>query len=331
MPGDLDNEDDGEPRSPGRWHRAKLLYKGVLGVGALAAAIAAVLALRPPADVEDVAELRLTIVEGMPLAEHVAAFEAPHPRPVALPVFRPVAYTSPTPVPSSCPVPTAGQVPAAVPEISGTQAPDSIPTPNPSESPAEPTMQPPAESSSTASPPTPPPSPSCSPDTDPGAPNGTIAGSTVLPVRPGRTEKPISRKAASEDQIGAIADLRPRKKWAAPWSSAPTTRPAPRRPVPETEDGVQVMANMTLKGLRKKSVRLNWSMVSKKSGVRLSQVWQNRDLGYQLVPTSNNDTASIPFWVPMPGPEFPGPYFIRVTLAVGDASPLVSTDSETFG
>jgi hypothetical protein len=53
----------------------------------------------------------------------------------------------------------------------------------------------------------------------------------------------------------------------------------------------------------------------------------NERLAYRMEATSDHDTASVDFWIPLPKSR--GPYFVRSRLAVGDST-LATTDSPSF-
>jgi hypothetical protein len=91
--------------------------------------------------------------------------------------------------------------------------------------------------------------------------------------------------------------------------------------------GVVVTADMELIGLRNRPVMLSWEMWQQGGQVRLYGEWLNTNLAYLLEATTNHDTTSVDLWVPLP--QQPGPYFIRLALTA-EQSALASADSEPF-
>ncbi|MGN9912815.1 hypothetical protein ACTMTJ_35300 [Phytohabitans sp. LJ34] len=99
-------------------------------------------------------------------------------------------------------------------------------------------------------------------------------------------------------------------------------------PADESEPlGVVVTVELELTGMRDRPAHLSWSMWQQGGARRLHGEWLNTNLAYRLVATSDRDTASLDFWIPLP-PEH-GAYFIRSVLAV-DGATVASADSETF-
>jgi hypothetical protein len=91
--------------------------------------------------------------------------------------------------------------------------------------------------------------------------------------------------------------------------------------------GVVVSANVEVSGLRGKEVMLSWSMWQTGGDQRVYGAWLNERLAYRLKATTDDDTASLDFWVPLPRTR--GPYIIRARLAYnGDA--LAAGDTQPF-
>lgn len=98
-------------------------------------------------------------------------------------------------------------------------------------------------------------------------------------------------------------------------------------PVPAVVDeplGAVVGLDVELVGLRDRSVLLTWSLWRQGGEARLYGEWLATNPAYRLLPSSQRDTAGLELWVPLP--KEPGPYFVRLTLSVDDAS-LASADS----
>ncbi|MGH9249396.1 MAG: hypothetical protein ACRD0W_07775 [Acidimicrobiales bacterium] len=91
--------------------------------------------------------------------------------------------------------------------------------------------------------------------------------------------------------------------------------------------GVVVTADIELIGLRNRPVMLSWEMWQQGGHVRLYGEWLNTNLAYLLEATTDHDTTSVDLWIPLP--QGPGPYFIRLLLAA-EQSALASADSESF-
>ena len=91
--------------------------------------------------------------------------------------------------------------------------------------------------------------------------------------------------------------------------------------------GVVVSANVEVSGLRGKEVLLSWSMWQTGGSERIYGAWLNERLAYRLKATTDDDTASLDFWIPLPRTK--GPYIVRArlayngnTLAAGDTPPF---------
>lgn len=92
--------------------------------------------------------------------------------------------------------------------------------------------------------------------------------------------------------------------------------------------GVLVTVNLELIGLRDEEVELTWSMLAARgANKRLYGDWLNDNLAYRLKAGSDRDTAFQYIWIPLP--RSPGPYYVRVELTV-DGAPLMSEASDPF-
>ena len=97
-------------------------------------------------------------------------------------------------------------------------------------------------------------------------------------------------------------------------------------PRPEPQ-GAEIHADVELDGLRGKQVELEWSIWQVGGATRLYDRWLSTHSGYELTPTTERDTGSFGFWVPLP--QATGKYFVRLALKFNDTE-LASADSSTF-
>jgi hypothetical protein len=318
------------PPKPPSWRRwVKGIYQGALGAGALAGAVAAVLALRPPHDVEDAAAFKnVTITADVPFNEYQQRLVAPHSQAnglgranAALLRADAVAHESPGPQVEIIPTPSGN-------EQTTSDGDHSNDTKSNAEPHAEDTSifkqtEPPVSGAPTLVAP--------KPETSQAAAEWTRAGNEIEDACKKRLDvdfckryprsiyittdsdgTPITRAAAAKRQIAVLKTLRTTKVRGA------------KKPQPI---GVVVVANVDLSGLRGKPVLLSWSMWRKDGGERLYGEWLNERLAYRIQATSDHDTGSVDFWIPLPKGK--GPYFIRARLAIGDAT-LATSDSEAF-
>jgi hypothetical protein len=91
--------------------------------------------------------------------------------------------------------------------------------------------------------------------------------------------------------------------------------------------GVVVAVDVELMHMRDEAVFVSWSMWQAGGTTRLYGEWLNTNLAYRLHATSDHDSASVDFWIPLP--QASGPYFIRSTLIAG-GSTIASAESEHF-
>jgi pectin methylesterase-like acyl-CoA thioesterase len=285
------------PAAP-KWQRTSgKAYRFVLAAGALAGAIAAIQALWPAADTRDIAHLASTAVAGVPYTEYRERAVAPHPmtngmRPLSLSLADP----SETPAPEISDV-SPGEAPTAV----ATETARSSQTPR---------------------------------ATIYNAPAGLDSGTAVA-----------AKNACHEDSkmVGNFCDqqvallvtqtddqgkrltteqvIQRQDKLFKTMRTVKVARTHKADPV-----GVVVTADIELEGLRGKDVRLSWAMWQK-NGDTLGPDWLTEHLAYRMKATSEDDTASFDFWIPLP--KSPGSYFVRSRLSTGTAT-LATADSEPF-
>jgi hypothetical protein len=92
--------------------------------------------------------------------------------------------------------------------------------------------------------------------------------------------------------------------------------------------GELVSVNLELAGLKGQTVVLSWSIYPENGSNSLPKQWLGDFVAYRLVATTDDDTGTLDMWIPLPRQQ--GPYFIRATLALGDAD-LASMSSGPFG
>src|SRR5664279_3275933 len=113
---------------------------------------------------------------------------------------------------------------------------------------------------------------------------------------------------------------------------ASSSAPAPttdQQPVSRKEPlGVEVDANVELSGLRDQAVWLHWSVYPATGGTRLFGKWLGSVVADQLIPSTDHDTGSVGFWIPLP--VDPGPYVAKLELFSNGQS-LASATTDPFG
>ena len=111
----------------------------------------------------------------------------------------------------------------------------------------------------------------------------------------------------------------------------PSSAPAPttdQQPVSRQEPlGVEVDANVELSGLRDQAVWLHWSVYPAAGGTRLFGKWLSTVVADQLIPSTDHDTGSVSFWIPLP--VDPGPYVAKLELFSNGHS-LASATTDPF-
>lgn len=108
-------------------------------------------------------------------------------------------------------------------------------------------------------------------------------------------------------------------------AQAPTTD---QQPVSRKEPlGVEVDANVELSGLRGEAIWLHWSLYPAAGGTRLFGKWLGSVVTDQLIPSTDHDTGSVSFWIPLP--VDPGPYVAKLELFSNGHS-LASATTDPF-
>ncbi|WP_146073562.1 hypothetical protein [Amycolatopsis sp. CA-126428] len=91
--------------------------------------------------------------------------------------------------------------------------------------------------------------------------------------------------------------------------------------------GAIVSVDVELGGLRGRTLLLTWSMWQNAGKTRLHGDWLNSNLAYRLQPTTDRDTTTVDLWVPLP--KTAGNYLVRIDLSL-DGSRLIGGDSPPF-
>jgi hypothetical protein len=91
--------------------------------------------------------------------------------------------------------------------------------------------------------------------------------------------------------------------------------------------GELITADLDLTGLKGQPVMLSWSIFPEDGAGQLPQQWEGQFVVYRLVATTDDDSASVALWVPLPRQR--GPYVVRLTLSLGSAV-LAGQDSGPF-
>jgi hypothetical protein len=315
------NAAEQQPEGPvRRWWNG--VTKAILGAGALASAVAAIVSLWPDPDAADVAKFAaVRVTPEVPFSEyrqrlvtaHASGDDSVGGRPWGASAYRPVVHRTDQPAPAT-----------EAPDENVTEAPSDDATVPPSTQPSPPDDTPP-----TSGPPVAPRQESAS-----GAP-----AVEVTPAGPRQPHQGIAAEACQGLDMRA-SDCGESMKALAGAGNAPAPRAeavqhlvnlvkqARTAEADQSEPlGVVVTVDVELTGLRNEPVLLSWSMWQKGGAHRLHGDWLNTNLAYRLTATSNQDTASLDFWIPLP-PK-PGPYFIR-SILTSDGSTIASVDSETF-
>jgi hypothetical protein len=306
----------GRPSSPPAtpkpiFQRLERFKTALLSVGAMAAAITAIVTLWPTPDPEDSATVSLRVVPGVPLSEYQQR--------ISTTAVRPQALVSSTHLPSTGsqsrpPSSSAGRT------GTGTHSPNSTSTT--------------------------PPSP-----TEPANPAITSAGPVAtsapgeLRVPAGMTDRDVddTTETVSRRIKGGPAGIRALETIVVGSSTDQSGKIVPpeeaakrvlqvlhdaRQVEGSTEPvGVVVSADVELNGLRGKTVSLTWSMWQTEGKTRLHGQWLNENLAYNLRPTTGKDTTTVDLWVPLPPGA--GTYVIHGDLSTAGA-PLASDQSEPF-
>jgi hypothetical protein len=139
---------------------------------------------------------------------------------------------------------------------------------------------------------------------------------------------PLSADKAADNIAHVFANTRtvPASGSTTPGSTAPgSTAPSSTTLEPL---GVDINANIELDGLRGKHVMLYWSMWQQGGNTRLFGQWLSTYAGFELTATTDKDTGSIDFWLPLPKAH--GQYFVRLELRLKDGPQLTSEDSNVF-
>lgn len=315
-------------RTGRRWWNAAT--KTVVSLGAVASAVGAVLALWPSPDPQDRADLAVELLGEVPLTEFEARYSgdlrglAGAPR--SAPAVRLVATTAQ-------PTETGAATPGT-PEPSGSPTPDASSPGTPStttgESSSEATLTPTPERDELLR-------------TRVRVPNldGITAADTERVLEQATDELP-ALDACGEDaecvrvMLPIVSSLPPTGSEGAEPDQTALARDLVRlldnvRSTGDAEAGeplgVVATANLQLAGLRRTPVDLTWEIWQQSGDTRLLGRWLDSVTAYRLEATTELDSGSVDFWVPLP--KQPGPYVIRTRL-VKDGAVIASATSEPF-
>jgi hypothetical protein len=306
--------------------------KAVLGAGALATAVTAVVSLWPDAPAERTASFSsVRITAGVPLGEYEQRLvahtrgtamapaalirsdapaaddgsEAPTPGDRADPGTPSTGATSPDAGGSADPDRNGGPGrPREVPTQAGPPGPDADwPPPAATESVIEPaaTVPAPRESAAAIA------APACAIATC-----GRLLALLTWNYPTGSDGRPLTADQAAERVAQRLKQVRT------------TTAKSKRKRQPL---GVVVAVDLELSGLRGRPLTLSWSMWQQGGETRLYGDWLNENLAYRIKAASAHDTASIDFWIPLPRTH--GPYFVRSRLSSNGVA-LASADTDPF-
>jgi hypothetical protein len=92
--------------------------------------------------------------------------------------------------------------------------------------------------------------------------------------------------------------------------------------------GMRVGVNVEVFGLRGQPLRLSWSVLQRSGSVPLPDPWLSSTVGYRLQPSSDRDTGTLDFWVPLP--KASGQYYVSLILT-SNGTALTSAESKDFG
>jgi len=92
--------------------------------------------------------------------------------------------------------------------------------------------------------------------------------------------------------------------------------------------GVRISVNIELTGLRDKQLALTWSVFKRSGYAPLPDEWLRAFYSYRLKASTDHDTGTVDFWVPIP--KAAGKYFVSVVLTK-DGTQLHSAESPDFG
>ncbi|MEV4702431.1 hypothetical protein [Actinoplanes sp. NPDC049316] len=314
-------------RSQPWWKRGgRKLFATVIAAGALVGAITTVLTFRLPHDVEDAAAFTgITVVEGVPFSEYKQSLVAPHPPAQGLGALTVVARAQAQPTPEVSASTETAAPPDGTTTTGTVEPPATTGAPQPGDDQVVPLFGP-----TTTSPHTPAATvametprmgvarsamlrvhrevqAACSERLDPRFCDTTMRAITELDMANGNNaDEAVAR------QVAMVKNLR-------------TTRPS-RGAKPEPV-GAVVTAGVDLRGLRGRPVHLTWSLWEKNKDTQLYRQWLNDRLAYRMTASSDHDTASLDFWIPLPDSR--GSFVVRSRLVSGEST-LADVASRSF-
>lgn len=291
----------------------KTVTKAVLGAGALAAAIGAVLALWPSPDPEDSASLSVRVISQVRLSEYsLRSSGGVAPDTASAPPFAVAASsrtvdlqdrqpTTPTPSPDDSElsrVPETGTARPTDPEATG----EGVET-----------MTQQAEEELTDDV-----LPILAEEDDGLAFGECVDGDCEFPMRAFVSATNEAVGSASPEPVVVAEEL------VDLFEQVRTVEDDPGNAEPL---GVVVATDMELSGLRDQQVMLSWSIWPRDGEARLFGQWLATNPAYRLEATTDRDTGSLDVWIPLP--REPGPYIVRMALA-RDGTNLASAETEPF-
>jgi len=319
--------------------------KIILGAGALATALAAVLSFWPSPDPADSASLSVVGLTRMPISEYQQRSASLEPARATAPSIKPIpdqpavqvtirlAGSSVSPATNS-PIAGGSSTPPNTELLSPTEPSTSSKTEDPSES-ASPTHSP---------------TPSKSPPSSSGPPKKPGKIGTAPPFDPSILTRELQRRAPELD-LGCFSKKPPTcviLPALLPTAVAPNgatvppaeaasrivavlkeTRTGGKQPDGKVEPlGMKISVNIEAIGLRGQPLRLSWSVLQRSGDVPLPDAWLRTNSSYHLEATTDRDTGTVDFWVPIPKAE--GQYFVSLVLTANGTA-LTVAESKDFG
>jgi hypothetical protein len=159
------------------------------------------------------------------------------------------------------------------------------------------------------------------PSATPSGPSGVPSGPSATPSGPSGAPSGPSATPSGPSGAPSGPSTTPSGPSGAP--SGPSATPS----VQKDPLGELVSVNLELVGLRGQPVLLSWSIFQEDGHTNLFGTWLRDFVAYRLEATTNDDTATLEMWIPLP--KLPGPYFIHLSLTT-DGAGLTSVNSAIF-
>jgi hypothetical protein len=133
-------------------------------------------------------------------------------------------------------------------------------------------------------------------------------------------DKPVPESVATNIVIGILGQTRTVSAGPGSPSGVQTGKSDPL--------GEMVSVNLELAGLKDQPVLLSWSIFHEGSHTNLFGKWlDGQFVAFRLVATTNDDTATLQMWIPLP--KLAGPFFAELSLTTENAG-LASAASGPF-